>query len=212
MGERKKGVRIEIGRQYGVITVLSVAQDRPRKYNCRCGKCGNIFTCSGQEVYKNQGTGCAGCRKAYKNSKKTYELNKAYCGKKYGDLTVTSVRLEWDGNYGYPRNKPLALCRCTCGREKEIPLARILQGGARTCGHGTDKNFKIGREMVAKASVAGTNVLCIQPTRQVNRNSTTGIKGVSKLANGKYRAYICFQRKQYHLGTYDDIGEAKEAR
>lgn len=35
-----------------------------------------------------------------------------------------------------------------------------------------------------------------------NRNSTTGANGVSRLADGRYRAYINFKRKQVFLGKF----------
>ena len=63
-----------------------------------------------------------------------------------------------------------------------------------------------------EASVDGTSVLCIKPDRAVNKNSTTGHKGISQYPDGRYRAYIYFKRKQYHLGIYDTLQQAVEAR
>lgn len=58
--------------------------------------------------------------------------------------------------------------------------------------------------------------LCSQSQNNMNsklqKNSTTGYRGVSwhKKA-GKWRAYINVNRKQYHLGLYDDINDAIDA-
>lgn len=43
-------------------------------------------------------------------------------------------------------------------------------------------------------------------------NNTSGINGVSKSRNGKWRAYITVNRRQMSLGVYDKIEEAIKAR
>ena len=48
--------------------------------------------------------------------------------------------------------------------------------------------------------------------RKRNKNSGTGITGVSAYHNGRYRAYITVDRKQISLGCYDDISDAIAAR
>ena len=45
-----------------------------------------------------------------------------------------------------------------------------------------------------------------------NRNSTTGANGVSRLADGRYRAYINFRRKQVFLGKFLSLEDAIAAR
>lgn len=42
----------------------------------------------------------------------------------------------------------------------------------------------------------------------VSRRSSTGYKGVSKMSNGRYRAYISDKRKQQHLGCYFSAEDA----
>lgn len=49
--------------------------------------------------------------------------------------------------------------------------------------------------------------------RGINRNSTTGVKGVSKSKNEKkYIAYIYKDGRHIHIGTYDTLKEARQAR
>ena len=43
------------------------------------------------------------------------------------------------------------------------------------------------------------------------KNNTTGVRGVYRI-RGKYVAKIVFQKKQYHLGSYDSLEEAALAR
>lgn len=42
--------------------------------------------------------------------------------------------------------------------------------------------------------------------------NATGVKGVSVRPNGRYTAKIWFQRKEIHLGTFDTLEEAAQAR
>lgn len=48
--------------------------------------------------------------------------------------------------------------------------------------------------------------------RGANSNNTLGIKGVSRLKNGKYVARIMVDGKSIHLGTFETVDEAQNAR
>ena len=48
--------------------------------------------------------------------------------------------------------------------------------------------------------------------KTVNKNSATGVNGVSLMSNGLYRAYINLRRKQYNLGLFKTLDEAQKAR
>lgn len=58
--------------------------------------------------------------------------------------------------------------------------------------------------------------ICSQKQNSYNtslsKNNTSGFNGVSKMKNGKYRAYINQDYRQIHLGFYDTAEDAKEAR
>lgn len=47
--------------------------------------------------------------------------------------------------------------------------------------------------------------------KQVQKNSQTGVKGVSSARGGKYAANLCKNRKRVYLGTFNTIAEAKAA-
>lgn len=47
--------------------------------------------------------------------------------------------------------------------------------------------------------------------KNAQRNSATGVRGVSPTTNGRYRAQIMLGRKQYALGTYLTVQEASVA-
>ena len=102
--------------------------------------------------------------------------------------------------------------RChACG--KLVNFTRREIKTHKSCGclaeDGREKGRKAMRE---KYAVEGTSIPSIKPDRALNKNSTTGIKGVSQLKNGSYRAYIFRGRKQIDLGRYPTLEEAAEAR
>jgi len=47
-----------------------------------------------------------------------------------------------------------------------------------------------------------------QKNMSLNRNNTSGFCGVSKSRNGKWVARVVHKRKNYYLGTFDEIDEA----
>lgn len=47
---------------------------------------------------------------------------------------------------------------------------------------------------------------------KLSKNNTSSIKGVTKTRNGKWTASLMLNRKHIHLGTFDTIEEAAEAR
>ena len=58
--------------------------------------------------------------------------------------------------------------------------------------------------------VNGTSIDAIR-SKKFPTDNTTGYKGVY-LIHGKYVAKIVFQKKQYFLGTYENIEDAAQAR
>ena len=46
----------------------------------------------------------------------------------------------------------------------------------------------------------------------ISKNNTSGINGVTRLKNGKYRAYIGYKNKMYSIIEDYDINKAKAAR
>lgn len=201
--------KIIIGETYGYIKVLSLT-DRPyRTYNCRCLKCGMDTVLNGHVIYEFSATGCGECKKAASMNKKALE----YIGHRFGRLVVKEYAgLKVNGgkrNYRYPS----MVCKCDCGNIAEYPLRRLLEGGAKACEKCREKNLDLGRQFVKETAVDGTVPIALSSKRKVNKNSTTGARGVSYMERqGKYRAYINFQRRQYYLGSFNKIEDAIEAR
>lgn len=105
-------------------------------------------------------------------------------------------------------------CEClNCGNITQISLTKILSGESKQCANCSRKNLKIGKEISEMSYVDSTYVIAIDGRRKTNKNSTTKVTGVSYFEKqGKYRAYINFQRKQYYLGLYEKIEDAIKAR
>lgn len=110
-------------------------------------------------------------------------------------------------------------CRCICGTERVIKHNILKNGRSLSCGcRRSDhqiKEQKEGRELGQKISREvqkhGLSVAYAGFGRRKNRNSRTGITGVSKWSD-KYRAYITVDRKQIHLGTFGKLEDAVKAR
>lgn len=201
-------VRIEVGRTYGMITVLSHEKEKG-KYICRC-KCGNTFLRGATRIFQTQEVGCAACSKQSALNKKIEDA-KSFIGTTYGDLEII--------DYSHVENQHnsymfIMKCRCKkCGAITKIPLSRLKKGGAKQCATCSRKNLDIGREISQDMTESGTLISAIDGRRNKNKNNTSGYNGVSWHSQlEKWRAYITFQRKQYSLGVYDSMDDAIEAR
>lgn len=142
----------------------------------------------------------------YRNDKKEYYLEKAkkYINNKKGELTIKSIigMRKYSGTY-----QTFVRCECSCGNSVDVLLSQVLAGNRNSCGHVKNRNL----EKSQAAHVEGTYIYAIDGRKHIQSNNSTGYTGIS-MRNGKYRAYINFKKKQYHLGTYENIDDAIEAR
>lgn len=196
---------------YGNIEVLEVYQSekKPKTYVCRCKKCNNNMIMSGQEILKYQVAGCAECRKKEREEKELESLIKEYIGKKFGKLKITKI-LPIRMYSSVPCR--FVECNCDCGSSIELPLSRLKAGQSKMCKNCTKVYLQKGWKKAKEAIVEGTNIVHISGNRKENSNNTTGVTGVSQFKNGHYRAYIVFKRKAYHLGCYENLEDAVNAR
>lgn len=119
------------------------------------------------------------------------------------------------------------MLRCDCGEEFPASLTAWvrrhtpamcrkcsgLRGMKLCCAR---QNLETGHQIMRQANVDGTNAILLRGTldgtRAVNKNSSTGIRGVNRWGPDRYRAVIVFKRKQYHLGTFERIEDAAAVR
>lgn len=136
-------------------------------------------------------------------------MNEDLTGKKFERLTV--IRKDED-------RKNHWICKCDCGNIVSVLDFYLIHGKTKSCGcYRADrarKHLEKIRDVTIKAnkelSIDGTRISALK--QKVSSNSKTGIKGVSKIKDGKYIAYIKLKGKRKHLGTYEDIEEAEKAR
>ncbi len=204
---------INVGEKFGQFKILSSDRDDGyTKYTCRCLRCGKVFRSGNSTVHKNKDIGCADCVKKEKELREIAEAEKKYLKHEINDLTIIDIL--GLRNYSTSKNRKMFVrCKCSCGNIVEMPLTRVVSGQAKTCGHDRHKNLGDGLKISNDRHVDGTFLSAIDGGRQINKNNTSGYKGVSYMSkSGKYRAYINFKRKQYFLGCYDDIKQAVAAR
>ena len=193
---------IKVGKVRGNLKILAISQYKPRKYEVKCLRCGKVFIAYPQAITQHS-EGCFECReKDLKES--VIDKYSKYNGGIFGNLKI----LGFDG----VRNRlRMAKCLClNCGRETSVPYTKLMRGVVKICFTCAKKNLDKGHTEISDLSKGGSNLLAITRST-LNKNSTSGFTGVSLMKNGKYRAYIYFQRKQFHLGSFDTKEDAAAA-
>lgn len=188
----------EIGKKYGFLTVMQYTGEKYRStkiYLCEC-ECGNTKVVNINKLKTGHVKSC-GC----KRYNKIIDLT----NRKYGRLKVLSF-------HSRENNKTLWNCVCECGNYKIIDGHFLKNGAIVSCGCKNDEN-KQSLKFNRINYVEGTNISSISSTRKVNKNNTSGYKGVSwNKEKNKWYAQIYFKGASYNLGYYDQINEAIKAR
>lgn len=186
------------GKNFGDLQVLYKTEPRNtmkgRSWVCQCN-CGNTYACPGSLLVTGKRTHC-GC--------KTDRVCPAdISGKKFHRLTALYIYRRKDRKDGV-----IWRCRCDCGNEVDISYNNLVFGNQKSCGcQKKEHDQKLGTFLT---HVAGTSVDMLK-SKKIPTDNTTGCKGVY-LIKGRYVAKIVFQKKQYFLGTYDDIADAAQVR
>lgn len=88
-----------------------------KMYKCKCD-CGTIKEVSASQLRTGKSTSC-GCRGSYLCS-----------GEKYQEWTVIK-KSEYKDSHG----SQFYLCECSCGIQKDVRMADLLNGSSKNCGH-----------------------------------------------------------------------------
>lgn len=102
------------GQQFGEWTVLEYAGEQKWKCRCSCGKIGLVY---GKALRNGSSKSCGHISNAYRN----------IAGKQFGEWTALK--------YNFTTSK--WLCRCSCGKEKEVRAYDLINGKSTSCGHNT---------------------------------------------------------------------------
>lgn len=158
---------------------------------CRCD-CGNLITATITDLRAGRKKSC-GCLR-----KERYNI----VGQRFGKLTV--INKETSGTHAK------FLCRCDCGRDIVVRGDSLRSGKTVSCGCAKKTDDKIKQLTDGRKLQDHTSDVFFKGT--VSKNNTSGINGVSKLKNGKYRAYIGYKNKTYSLIEDYNINIAKDMR
>ncbi len=176
-----------------VIKCLDEEKSGKSLWECRCD-CGKKCMVSSRDLKYGRKTSC-GCQKGFQRHLE---------GRKFGHLTVIEETGEKQ------RNVKMWLCRCDCGKMIKVRTDSLTSGRTISCGCSKSQPDKI-KLMVAGLKITDhTSTVFFKNT--ISKNNTTGINGVSRLKNGKYRAYIGYKNKTYSLIEDYDIEVARLAR
>lgn len=193
---------IGIGDTFGFWTVIADVKYEPGNPTvlCRC-KCGTVRPVNIYKLLNGKSKSC-GC------APRRFRGGKVQTGQQYGYWTVLKADVQ----------KRKSLCRCICGTEKLVGNQSLTSGHTMSCGCRRAESQSIaqidgvkkGRKVMQAIHNEGLTAAYIN--RNINRNSTTMVTGVSIARNGTYRAHIMVHRRQIHLGVYRNIDDAIKAR
>lgn len=211
-------MKIVPGSIYGKTRVIRlISEDRDKKYciwECQCENCGKIFQMRQYNILQKDNAGCPDCRKKRKSvlmsqkPKKWGKLAAEHIGEFHGYLEIIGISPNRN------KNAIVGICKChKCGSITNIILSRVLAGVVTQCVECSRKNLDTGRTIAKEVIKEGTNPIQLGNVRALNKNNTSGHKGVCWYKRGNcWRAYIVFKRKQYSLGLYKNIEDAVAAR
>lgn len=139
---------------------------------------------------------------------------KSLIGQKYGRLTIT------DTSHRDKNGNLYVKVKCDCGNERTVLYLNLRDGKSKSCGclsaelsSERAKNYDLTKfhEGRDKGIVDGVGLSQLKVKSWAH--NTSGYKGVTwSKQKRKWRAYINIAGKQKHLGFYDDIEEAHQAR
>ena len=187
------------GQRFGELTVIR--KEGNTKYNstqwlCKCS-CGADYVVQGSLLVTGRRTRCPS---------KVHEKNYAYVditGQRFGRLVAQHPSKRYDKS-----GSVVWHCKCDCGNEVDVSYNTLVYTNQKSCGcQKKEHDCKLHTYLT---HVAGTSVDMLK-SKKIPTDNTTGYRGVY-LIRGKYVAKIVFQKKQYFLGTYDNIEDAAEAR
>lgn len=186
------------GRRFGRLTALRRLDRRIGSsfaWLCRCD-CGRMAEVSANALLKG-GTKSCGCAKGRRKQKESPDIT----GQQFGRLTaMEAVKTREDGSVVWR-------CRCSCGKETEVPCHSLTSGNTKSCGCLRQENESPVKYM---RYIDGTCVEKLE-NKRLRKDNTSGYTGVTAY-RGKWKAQITFKKRLYHLGTYEKLEDAVKAR
>lgn len=131
--------------------------------------------------------------------------SKNYIGERFGKLTAIDRKRE--------KNHTYYLCKCDCGKEKWIFSGSLTRGKTKSCGCERIRIAKEERDRIQSSNLIENTSVSLISRNELYKSNKSGVTGVIfEKGRGKWRALITFKKQVYHLGYYDNIEEAAQAR
>lgn len=208
------------GKHFGRWTVLRRAE-REGYFTCMC-ECGTIKDVHRTSLLKGTSRGCPRC--SYdrpSDARKSVAAQNSAAAKKaaiekYEGKTVNGWKIVEILSPLKPGTVMWCRAACPqCGKPVEVRLTSITRANPiKRCAE-CARDLKDKVDIVHSVTqVDGSSLSAVKSrmSGKVNRNSSTGINGVTKRPDGRYFAYINFRRKQIYLGQYEELDDAIAAR
>lgn len=193
-----------IGKKFGMLTILDLKYKNKRKhYLCKCD-CGNIKLIRTDSVTTGRQKSC-GCL-----AKKTQFKINDLTGQKFGRLTVIKEIGQKEGRYIWE-------CKCDCGNTHIVEGNLLVSGRTRSCGCLKHETVLDHQKLALKAHIDknildNTNISIIKRVKPM-RHNTSGVTGVKwDKSRQKWLAEIEFKNKRHYLGRYDEKEDAIKVR
>lgn len=129
-------------------------------------------------------------------------------GRRYGNLVALFPT-------GKSKNRSrIWQCQCDCGTLVEATVKDLNRGAKLSCGCRKKRPPAEGHAIKNNLHfVDGTCIEHLISAESRPVKNATGVKGVThRKHDGKYVAYIGFQKRRIYLGTFENLDEAAEAR
>lgn len=179
----------------------------PTRWICKC-TCGNEVSIATNCLRCKDPQKSCGCLQKEKAREQAHDLT----GMVFDRLTVIEkVECEKKSN----GLRTAWLCRCECGNtvihtQKELMHSH---GKVGSCGCKFKEYLEKPRDLEKMGFKNGTNVNSIRENRPLNKNNTSGVKGVHWSSREEtWIAVIGVQRKSITLGRFKNFDEAVNAR
>mgnify|MGYP000969605747 CR=1 FL=1 len=198
-----------IGKRFGKLIVLSehgITNNNKRLWRCECD-CGNIVIVSTNSLTTGNTKSC-GCLLKEKASIQGKTKIKNLIGQRFERLIVMEDTGErQDSNVIWK-------CKCDCGNYTTARTFELINGSKKSCGcYRKDfNNIAIAIQHNIEHELKENTELS-QLTSKLSKANTSGVKGVSWYEKiKKYKADIQFKGKKIHLGYFDKLEDAAQAR